>query len=120
VQLVVSSVARRFGLTAHQLGTLGLLQLDFGARNARVAMGIQNGLIVDNGACFSFGKDEEALGRQVSEDARRRQLKTPQPVGGALLQIRVGRVAVGDRFSVAAGDAGGLFSWGRNSKASWV
>ena len=39
VQLVVSSVARRFGLSsAHHLGTRWLWRLDLGARNARVAM----------------------------------------------------------------------------------
>ena len=96
VQLVVSSLARRFGLSGHRLGTGWLRQMDLGARNALVAVDDNNGLIVDkDGACFSFGREAEAeedddsddddfelagLGRQVSEGAGRRELGTPQRV----------------------------------------
>ena len=43
VDLVVSSLARRFGLSDYldHLGTTWLLQMDFGARNARVAVNLR-------------------------------------------------------------------------------
>ena len=47
VELVVSSLAGRFGLSsAHQLGTRWLRQLDLGGRNARASVSFSNGLIV--------------------------------------------------------------------------
>ena len=48
VQLVISSLARRLGLSsAHQLGTGWLRQMDLGARGSRVAMSYFNGLVVE-------------------------------------------------------------------------
>ena len=49
VEVVVSSLARHLGLSAHlnRLGTGWLRQMDLGERNARVAMSHFNGLIVE-------------------------------------------------------------------------
>jgi len=122
VQIVVSSLARKFELSGHQLGTRWLRQMELAACNARVAMSFWRtrvypcaGLIVDkNGACFSFGERRVVLGREVSTDARYRELVTPRRVGGALLSVRVSQVAVGIDFALTMSIDGGLFSWGSN------
>jgi len=122
VQLVVSSLARRLGLGDHvdHLGTTWLRQMDLGARGARLTMCTSSGLGVDeNGACYSFGKHRQILGRLVVQDAGRRELETPQRVGGALLQIRVGRVAVGN-LCVRSGRRRWSVELGQEPPDSWA
>ena len=52
VQLVVSSLSRRFGVSDHlaHLGTGWLRQMDLGLRNARVAMSGNSGCVVRRSA----------------------------------------------------------------------
>jgi len=118
VSKLISKVAQREGLYAlrDRLGALWLMQVDIGARDARVATGDWNGLVIKNFACFSFGADRRGLGRQIPADAQLRELGTPRRVGGELHTIRISRVAVGSRTAFASGEDGGFFSWGSNER----